>query len=625
MTIKPVQMTAPQPNTERAQGVQLTYDPIRDRIAYPSGNSIIVRSVDVDSTDIPVRQFTKHIHTTTVATFSPSGNYIASGDVTGQIKIWDTAVVANSDVSSFDQPYIKSEFQILSGPIKSIAWDGDNSRVIGVGEGKDKYGHCFTWDSGNSIGEIQGHSATVYSVDIKSQRPYRAATAGEDKALVFYKGPPFKFDKSVRDYHTNTIRQVKFSPDGKWLISVGSDRSIVVYDGATGDYVNKIEQAHQGGIFGISWLPNSQEFVTCSADKTLKQWNIDDLKLVETYIVDEDSKSIENHQLGVVVTKNFIISLSYNGNLNYFKLGNPKPVEILLGNQKGLTSVKLIGDQVLTGGATGKIFHRQLSNLSLNPLAKQLGDSQTSHSNLIAKILDVDHQTLTIGWDDKLKIWDNNTSELVQSVDLSSQPKQLVAYNQNIIILFENKLELYDSKLNKIGEQQLNFSATDFDLVPSSSYLLILNGTKNVVEEYSIGSDSISASESKYAPLRSQPTLIRVSPEGQYAAVADSTGKYTLYDTSKGSSVSTRWAFHTSRVYDAKWTPDSKYLVSVGLDNVILLYSVAKPSKVLKFPSAHQNGVSGVEWTQYDGKSGEIVTIGMDGFTKTWSIDFSAY
>lgn len=53
--------------------------------------------------------------------------------------------------NEFEQPYIKSEFQILAGPIKSIAWDADNSRVIAVGQGKDKFGHCFTWDSGNSI------------------------------------------------------------------------------------------------------------------------------------------------------------------------------------------------------------------------------------------------------------------------------------------------------------------------------------------------------------------------------------------------------------------------------------------------------------------------------------------
>ena len=86
----------------------------------------------------------------------------------------------------------------MSGPIRSIAWDADNSRIIAVGQGKEKFGHAFSWDSGNSIGDIQGHSSPINAVDIKPQRPYRAATVGDDHALVFFTGPPFKFDKSLR-------------------------------------------------------------------------------------------------------------------------------------------------------------------------------------------------------------------------------------------------------------------------------------------------------------------------------------------------------------------------------------------------------------------------------------------
>ena len=92
--------------------------------------------------------------------------------------------------------------------------------------------------------------------------------------------------------------------------------------------------------------------------------------------------------------------------------------------------------------------------------------------------------------------------------------------------------------------------------------------------------------------------------------------------------VTTRWAFHSSKVLDAKWTTDSKFIISVGLDSGIFIYSVDKPSKVLKFPLAHQNGVSGVEWTSYefnDKKSASFITTGLDGVIKTWNVDLSVY
>lgn len=638
MTITPGKLYPPQPSTVRAQSLHISYDPINDRIAYPNGKSIIVRPLDPKNTTIGAKQFTKHVHTTTAATFAPSGNYIASGDESGQVKIWDTAVVGGSSdgkESSFEQPYIKSEFQILSGPIKDIAWDADNSRIIAVGQGKDKFGHCFTWDSGNSIGEIQGHSSTINAVAIKPQRPYRAATVSDDKALVFFNGPPFKFDKSIRGNHTNTIRDVSFSPDGKWLVSVGSDRLIVLYDGKTGEFVTKIQNAHDGGIFGVSWFKDSSKFVTCSADNTVKSWDAESAKLLETYVIDS-SVTVDNQQVGVIVANDYIVSLSFNGNLNYFKENEKDLVFVLSGHQQPLTSVKYESENELlfTGGSDGSIYRREVGEKDksiLSPIPSAIGDSKTKHGNYVVDIVSSGKQELiTSGWDDTLKIWIDK--DLASTIPLEAgQPKQVLQVtDSSVVVLFESKIELYSktgSSLNKVAAVNLEFSASNIALV-SSNKLLVTNLTSNNIEEYAIDSSSITKLSASFPQGRAPPTLVRVSPDGMYAAVADSSGKYTVYNTSDRSVVTTRWAFHSSKVLDAKWTSDSKFIISVGLDSGIFIYSVEKPSKVLKFPLAHQNGVSGVEWTTYefnDKKSATFITIGLDGVIKAWNVDLSVY
>lgn len=59
-----------------------------------------------------------------------------------------------------------------------------------------RYGHVFLWDSGSSVGDIVGHSKTINSIDYRPTRPFRVVTAGEDKLVGWYEGPPFRFKTS---------------------------------------------------------------------------------------------------------------------------------------------------------------------------------------------------------------------------------------------------------------------------------------------------------------------------------------------------------------------------------------------------------------------------------------------
>ena len=61
-----------------------------------------------------------------------------------------------------------------------------------------RFGHVFLWDSGSSVGEITGHSKFLNSIDYRPVRPFRVVTAGEDKTIGFFEGPPFRYKTSLR-------------------------------------------------------------------------------------------------------------------------------------------------------------------------------------------------------------------------------------------------------------------------------------------------------------------------------------------------------------------------------------------------------------------------------------------
>lgn len=65
-----------------------------------------------------------------MAKYSPSGFYIASGDQSGKIRIWDATQPTH---------ILKAEYPTLSGPVRDIAWSDDSKRIAVVGEGRERF------------------------------------------------------------------------------------------------------------------------------------------------------------------------------------------------------------------------------------------------------------------------------------------------------------------------------------------------------------------------------------------------------------------------------------------------------------------------------------------------------
>merc|ERR1711892_452104 len=116
------------PRTKRTTPVHLGGDPKGKNFLYCNGNSVFIRNMD-DPTICET--YNQHQTTTTVARYSPSGFYIASADVSGKVRVWDTVNAEH---------ICKSELQPFSGEIKDLTWDGESKRIMAVGAGNSKFG-----------------------------------------------------------------------------------------------------------------------------------------------------------------------------------------------------------------------------------------------------------------------------------------------------------------------------------------------------------------------------------------------------------------------------------------------------------------------------------------------------
>ncbi|KAH2754655.1 hypothetical protein KXV92_008432 [Aspergillus fumigatus] len=600
---------AASPSTTRGQPTQLSSDAKGERLAYASGKSIFLRSIDNPSI---ARQYTEHKAQTTVARFSPSGFYVASGDATGLVRVWDCVGEGTT----------KGEYSIVNGRINDLAWDGDSQRIIAVGDGKQRYGHCITWDSGNTVGEIYGHTQQINSVSIRQQRPLRAAAAGDDKNLVFYHGAPFKFNTGIRDKHTNYIYGVGFSPDGSTLVSVGADRKIWLYDGKTGEPKGQIgEGEHKGSIFSVSWSKDSKKFVTASADRTVKIWDAEAGKVCQSWTLGEEgSSNVRDQQVGVVWpsgrSDNLLISLSLSGDLNYLVEGTPEPRQVIQGHQKSVTSLtqsrsEAKAETLWTGSFDGRVCSWDVST---GAAEEADGDCHSAYVAGLASTPEGTGRIYSVAWDDTLRSVDVGARTYTGSNSkLSGQPKSVAAGDSTVLVGTSEGVEIYkDGK--KTGDFKPKSTVT---AVAARGNVAAVGGEDSTVQICEISNSSLSP-KTDIKASRNPVSALAFSPDGSLLAIGDSRGRVLVYQVADGRLVTDRWTAHTARITSIAWNESGTLLASGSLDTNLFVWSLANQGDWLQVSNAHKEGVNGVAWLA-DGS--RIASVGADAAVKIWKVE----
>lgn len=601
-TIELKSVIPPQPSTERNFTTHLSYSESKNAIAYPCGKSAFIRFLNED--DDAVVQFVGHATANVnVVRFSPipGSEYVASGDDSGKVIVW--SFLRDEKNEEFETK-IKAEFEVLAGPICDISFDFEGRRLCVVGEGRDKFGAFISWDTGNSLGEISGHSQRINACHLKQSRPMRALTVGDDGSVVFYQGPPFKFTASDRTHHDSGkfVRDVQFSPGaGEHAITVGYDRRIVCFNGRTGEFIKYVEDKEEpveGGLFALSWL-DEDKFVTSSADFSIRIWSVTDSKCLQKWSL---PKNLGNQQVGVVATKDgHVTSLSLDGTLNIFQVGKADVVKSLKGHNKGITALAV--KPLVSGSFDGRVMTWETEPIKMN----------TDHTNLVLSVDNSKHpEYATIAWDDTLKV--SGTSKH----QFEEQPRVAqVATGEGIVAVVTTgeSLLIIDSFTGEVVQKtKLSEPATAVGI--GKQFVAVALEKSKYIEVFK--ASDLSVAYKLPTVLRAAGSYISFSPSEKYLAVGEVMGKITLFDLETREIKTSRWAFHTSRVNAISWQPSEKEdLVATGsLDTNIFIYSIEKPMKVIKRLNAHKDDVVAVLWENPE----TLVSAGSDACIKKWAV-----
>jgi len=591
------------PNTERGQPVKLGGDPKGKNFVYASGSSIIIRDIENPFiTDV----YNEHAKKTFVAKYSPSGFYIASGDASGKVRIWDTQT---------KEHILKFELQCFAGEIRDICWTGDSKRIIAVGSGKGTFAKAFMWDSGSNVGTIDKHEKDILAVDCRLERPYRAATGGLDFSVNFYTGVPYKFEKKHK-IHTRFVNDIRFSPDGSLFATVGSDKGIHLFEGESGNLKSSFPVEHAGGVYGVSWSADGKNFMTCSGDKTVKIWDVETQKSISTHTMGNDT---EDQQVGCLWQGNHLLSVSLNGKINYVdRNNNDKPLRVIHGHNKAITSVVYDNNE--------KNFYTGSFDAVLTKWNETDGSNDcfvgSGHTNQIQSMFIQNGNLVTGSMDGTVRVTPLATREYSAQFKCEKDVTGVVVGTKNNSLIVATSLDgisVIQSGIEvskQVTKTTTSYEPTCVSLSADEKHIAVGGKDKNV-HIYSIEGNAIK--EVKTFPHEQALTCLQYSPDGKHLASC-AKGEIFVWDLEKGEKClySNGWgSYHQAEVRAVRWAPDSSHLATCSNDESIRIWDINSRNKIV-LTGAHKAGTYDVVWISEN----VIASVGADSNLKTWDVKF---
>ncbi|XP_053095340.1 WD repeat-containing protein 1 [Pangasianodon hypophthalmus] len=592
------------PQMERGVAKVLGGDPKGNNFLYTNGKSVIIRNIDNPAiADI----YTEHPHQVIVAKYAPSGFYIASGDVSGKIRIWDTTQ---------KEHLLKYEYQPFGGKIKDISWTEDSKRIAVVGEGREKFGAVFLWDSGSSVGEIVGHSKVINSVDLKQTRPYRLVTGSDDNDTTFFEGPPFKFKCTVSD-HSRFVNCVRFSPDGSRYVSAGADGQIYIYDGKTAEKLGSLggDKAHEGGIYAVSWSPDSTQLISASGDKTVKLWDVASGTAVTTFQLGAD---VLDQQLGCLWQKNHLLSISLSGYINYLDKNNPnRPIRTVKGHSKAIQCVTVHKDDgrniIYSGSNDGHINYWDAQSGENDAL------SGKGHTNSVARLtVDDSDRLVSCSMDDTVRFTDLKKKEYSASdvAKMDAQPRTVsvgpgglaVAVCIGQVVLLKDKRKVFT--LDNLGYEP------EVGAIHPGGGTVAVGGADGNVYLYSVQGNTLK-DDGKVLDTKGPVTDLQYSRDGAFLAVSNEKKVIIVYTVADGYAVKNEFYGHHAKVVCLSWSPDNDHFASGGMDMMVYVWTASNPDNRIKIPDAHRlHHISSLAWLDEH----TLVTTSHDACVKQWTL-----
>ncbi len=538
----------------------ISFTPNLERVATDSpGNNVVMWDV---LTGQPLAVFKGHTALLTVIAFAPDGRWLATGDVTGVVKLWDTATGR--------ERLTLGQSKTGAPPSHDITWLAfapDGRRLLAA----DGTSTARWWETatGRALPPFTLPDGFVQNAVFL---PGGKQILMGDKDSVFH-----LWDVAARRHltrwngHAGFIKAFAFAPDGRTLATGSYDRTVKLWPLAT--LPKQAPQpttlrGHGSAVYCLAWSPDGRWLATGSLDNTVKLWDTHvptDLRLpAETVVSWHATAFTSTHEL------------------------------LALGTSKG-------GEVKLWNLSTGQTL-AQLSGLEPD-------------KPLLCAVFSPDQQlVVTSGMDSLVRLWDTASGKLLQTLDRHTSLVKGLAFSADGKLLVsggdDSLFQLWETATGRALGQfksevdnawRAAFAPDGRTLAGAcrdGSVKLWDVATQRLLRSFNGHTDRVKA--------------LAFSHDGHWLATGGDDGIIKLWEAATGRALKTLG--RSDKLQRLAFSPDGKRLVTGGVDGAVKLWDLTTGQELLTLPG-HQDEVTSLTFAG-DGLS--LATSGGDGTVRLW-------
>ncbi|MGI9470183.1 MAG: WD40 repeat domain-containing serine/threonine protein kinase [Rubripirellula sp.] len=415
--------------------------------------------------------------------------------------------------------------------------------------------------------------------------------------------------------HTESVWAVSWSPDGTRVVSSANDGTLRFWDTKSGELLQVIETSADRSI---AWSPTGKEFACGGFQGQVEVWDAERLKLTQTFQGGSDERvlSVDWHPDSTQV-----VASSRSGVLRVWDLETASelwsrksraPIPCVEWSPNGLqiAAASYDGNVQIHDSAGGEVI-RELPDIS-GPVE---GVTWSPDSASLA----------TASRDDTIRVWDAASGSLARELSgfegisnaICWSPdgsKLAAAHSDRLIRIWE--LKSTSRRPTRI------FGGHTSDVMricwSPSSRRIASASVDQTVRFWDLGSST--GARVTNIPQNHRILCADLSPDRQSLAAGLSTGEILVWHQTDIDPITLSGhvvAGSINGVFDVRWSPNSRRLLSAGHDRTVRIWDVANRTATAVF-GGHGDRVWSCDWNS---DTTRIVSSGSDRTVRIWDVD----